>query len=222
MNPYHLIELLYIGIIFITNMSLQKKCKRFMRGNMQITNKSISTIKCKAFCGCLMLFTTIIMSIYWINWDATIIFYKPDLNDIHIGFTKEVNENTLHTKRWYEKRSYVEEIFHNACKEYEYTLLTNLNIRILGNRVSDSLCYNCKNDQLYINLQIVPKHTKKRLVCNETYGDHWRIRDDRYHPLTYSYLDKKTLQRNTHYTINYEETCLLYQANDLLKGTWTI
>ena len=203
-------------------MNKKNTCNRFMRGNIQITSNSLKSIKLKACCGCSLFLLVVFFSIYWINWDAAIVFYPPSLSDIQPGFTKEVDLNKLHTKRWYEKRAYVEDIFKHSCETYDYTLLTNLNIRILGSRISDSMCYNCVNNKLYINLNIQPQMSQKRLICNETYGNKWTIRKDRFHPLQYSYIDKTTLNRETHTPINYEETCLFYQANDLLKGTWTI
>lgn len=203
-------------------MNSKKSCHKFMRGNINSTAKSINNIKIRAFCGCCIMFVILFFSFYWINWDAAIVFYHPKISDINPGFTREVDLNKLHSRKWFEKRSYIEDIFKTSCEKYEYTLLSNLNIRILGYQVSDSLCYNCIDNKLYINLRIKPEMSKKRLICNETYGDKWTIRKDRFHPLEYSYLDKTTLTRETHTTINYEETCLFYQANDLLKGTWTI
>lgn len=203
-------------------MTKKNICNKFMRGNIQLSSKSVNTIKIKACCGCMVLFLAIFFSIKWINWDATVIFYKPDLNDIKIGFTKEIMKNTLHTRRWKEKQAYMEDIFTSACEKYDYSLLTNLNIKVLGYRISDSICFKCDNKKLYVNLRITPRMSGKRLICNETYGNAWVIKKDRYHPLKYSYINKETLNRESHKTISYEETCLFYQANDLLQGTWTI
>ena len=58
-----------------------------------------------------------------------------------------------------------------------------------------------------------------RLECNETYGDMWKIENERYHPIEYSYISDD-IERETHLTTTYEETCMLYQARDLLNGEW--
>ena len=201
---------------------MTNKCKKFMRGNINLSSKSVTKIRCKLFCGCFMVLMSILFSIYWINWDATIVFKMPELYDIKPGFTKEISLHELQNIRWKEKQTYIEEVFHSSCKQYNYALLTNLNIVLLGYQIKDSIVYNCKRDSLHINLRITPKKSTTRLECNETYGNKWTIRKDRFHPLQYSYLNKKTFHREEHKTINYEETCLLYQAYDILIGTWTI
>ena len=68
--------------------------------------------------------------------------------------------------------------------------------------------------------RINPNNKGIRLVCNETYGDLWKINDKRYHPLEYSYVKDGDIARIQQNTTNYKETCMLYQANELLKGEW--
>ena len=201
-------------------MKTKNKCNRFMRGSVNLRTDSIKKIKCKVFCGIFVLLLAIYFSIMWINWDATVIFHQPSLADLEEGYTKEVDDITLHNSRFIEKISYTKEIFQETCERSSYSLLTNLNIRILGYKLEESLCYRCDNKNIYINLRIQPDSTGTRLICNETYGEDWIIKNDRYHPLSYSYIDEITMQRVLKQSKNYEETCIFYQAFDLLKGTW--
>ena len=122
----------------------------------------------------------------WINWDAAVVFKNPSKNDIY-QITTEVEDKILTTSRWEEKKIYVKDVFIESCSE-KYDVLTNLNIKILGTSVTDSLVYICNDDKMFVNLRINPKQNGIRLVCNETYGDLWKINDQRYHPLEYSFV----------------------------------
>ena len=130
----------------------------------------------------------------------------------------DVSDERLASSRWKEKQSYMVQVFEEACTEHQYDILTNLNVRILGSRVEDSIAYMCKEKRVLVNLKITPASKGDRLVCVEYYGPHSVVRDDRYHPLNYSYVNDVTVENKT--TESYEETCLLYQTRDLLRGTW--
>ena len=194
------------------------KYSRYCRGNLDMSNKSLVKSRCKL---CLSLLTFIIgiyFSFMWINWDAAVVFKNPSKNDIY-QITTEVEDKILTTSRWEEKKIYVKDVFIESCSE-KYDVLTNLNIKILGTSVTDSLVYICNDDKMFVNLRINPKQNGIRLVCNETYGDLWKINDQRYHPLEYSFVKDGDIARIEANTTNYKETCMLYQANELLKGEW--
>lgn len=185
------------------------------KSRVHVTKNKLKKIKCKFFLGIVLTFFTVYCSFTCINWDAAMIFHQPSLDDLEEGFTKEV-EN-LDSSRWLEKRAYVMEIFQLVCANTNYALLTNLNIRILGHKVQESMAYQCQDDKLYVNLRTYPKETGIKLKCNETYGDRWteKIRS---HPLEYSFVIDS--ERYFYTTSTYEETCMFLQATDLLKGTW--
>lgn len=218
MNPYYLLEHLYIGIIYLSYHNIMKRHSKYCRGNMDMSNKSLVKSRCKLCAAFILFLIGIYFSITWINWDAAVVFNKPSENDIYVK-TTEVDDVTLVSKRWGEKKSFVREVFIESCQN-GYDVLTNLNIKILGTRVTNSLVYLCKDDKMYVNLRLNPKKTKTRLICNETYGDLWKLENKRYHPLEYSYVLDGDITRSTHNTTNYEETCMLYQASELLKGNW--
>lgn len=218
MNPYHLLEHLYIGIIYITTMPTQSRCSRYMRGKLNMPNESVLKSRCKICLVMLVFLVGMYFSVTWINWDAAVIFHGPSKGDINIK-TVEVDDQTLLSSKWKEKYSYVRDVFIESCTE-GYDVLTNLNIKILGTRVTDSLVYICQEDKLFVNLRTNPSKSATRLVCNETYGDLWKVEDERYHPLEYSYVVHGDIKREEHNTTSYEETCMLYQADELLHGKW--
>lgn len=218
MNPYHLIEHLYIGIIYITTMKNRNRCSKYMRGKMSMSNESVIKSRCKICLVMLLFLVGMYFSVTWINWDAAVIFSSPTENDIHLE-TVEVPDAVLLTDKWKEKHSYVRDVFIESCA-HGYDVLTNLNIKILGTHVTDSLVYICSQDKLFVNLRLNPRTTATRLICNETYGDLWKVEDKRYHPLEYSYVVHGDITREEHNTTNYEETCMLYQADELLSGKW--
>lgn len=188
-----------------------KTCK--MRAN--VSKSTLKKIKCKFVMGVLMSILAAYLSVTWINWDAALVFHQPSLSDLQTGYTKEVEY--LDSPRWVEKRDYVLEIFDLVCKNTEYNLITNLNVRVLGAKVEESMAYNCADESLYVNLRINPKPSSVKLKCNESYGVHWN-EQIRYHPLDYSYV--LGTERVEYTTETYEDTCMFYQAVDLLKGTW--
>lgn len=191
---------------------------RYCRGNLDMSNKSLVKSRCKLCLGLLSFLMGIYFSFMWINWDAAVVFKNPNQNDIY-QITKEVEDKILTTSRWKEKKIYIRDVFIESCQS-KYDVLTNLNINILGTRVLDSLVYICSEDILFVNLRINPQKRGTRLVCNETYGDLWKINDQRYHPLEYSFVKDNDIARIEANTTNYKETCMLYQANELLKGEW--
>lgn len=200
-------------------MKKENLCERYFRGNIMISAKQLSQVKCKLVCSIIALLAAIVISFFSINWNASIVFYAPTIKDIQLGFTKDITQQELTSPRWIQKQDYITEIFKQTCEKTEYNLLSNLNLRILGFRIPQSIMYNCISEELYLNLQIKPHPHDVRLVCNETYGNHWVVRNDRFHPLEYSYIEN-SYERVNRTTMNYKETCLIYQANDLIKGTW--
>tara|TARA_B100000214_G_scaffold313503_1_gene246088 strand:+ start:434 stop:1048 length:615 start_codon:yes stop_codon:yes gene_type:complete len=199
-------------------MRRKNRCSNYLRGNIDLSNKSQIKSKCKICIGVLILIVGLYLSIKWINWDSAVIFNKPEINDINFE-TKEVDDITLISSRWKEKKGFIMDVFRESCQE-GFDVLTNLNVRILGQRVEDSFVYLCKSDSLFVNMRIEKENKNNlRLECNETYGDMWKIENERYHPIEYSYISDD-IERETHLTTTYEETCMLYQARDLLNGEW--
>ena len=199
-------------------MKRRDKCSRYLRGNINLSTASISKTRCKLCIGILLLLAGAYFSITWINWDAAVVYSPPQDNTAVM--TKEVDDVTLLSKRWKEKRLYVTEVFTEACG-MGYQVVTNLNVQILGQTVTESLVYFCESASLFVNLRINRnKSGPTRLVCNETWGDSYKIEDERYHPIEYSYVTPDDIARETHTTIDYEQTCLMYQAVELLKGEW--
>jgi hypothetical protein len=158
-------------------------------------------------------------SVTWINWDAAVIFHNPTEADINHG-TVEVDDVTLLSERWKEKRQYMHDVFTENCEANQYDVITNLNIRILGQYVPDSIVFLCESKRMLVNMRLASNKGGTRLVCNETYGDLWKVEDERYHPLKYSFITEDDIAREDHTTTTYEETCMLYQAEELLKGEW--
>jgi len=199
-------------------MRRRDRCSRYLRGNIDLSNKSQMKSKCKICVGILSLLAGLYFSIQWINWDSAVIFNAPEYEDINFQ-TKEVDDITLTSNRWKEKKRFIKDVFRESCNN-GFDVLTNLNVRILGQRVADSFVYLCKTDLLFVNMRIEEGNKGGvRLVCNETYGDLWKIEDERYHPVEYSYIDND-ITRETHLTTTYEETCMIYQARELLNGEW--
>ena len=199
-------------------MKSRDKCSRYLRGNIHLSTASISKTRCKLCLGILFLLAGAYFSITWINWDAAVV-YAPPQENVAIS-TQEVDDVTLLSKRWKEKRSYVTEVFREACGN-GYQVVTNLNVRILSQTVTESMVYFCESSNLFVNLRINPnKSGPTRLVCNETWGMEYKIEDERYHPVEYSFVVEDDIKRVSRMTMDYEQTCLMYQANELLKGEW--
>ena len=198
-------------------MKNKNKCSRYLRGNITLSTASITKTRCKLCVGILLLVIGTYFSITWINWDAAVVYSPPELN-VAIS-TQEVDDSTLLSKRWKEKRSYITQVFQEAC-DNGYQVVTNLNVKILSQPVTESMVYFCESSTLYVNLRIHGKSGDTRLVCNETWGDEYKIEDERYHPVEYSYVVEDDIARVTHMTLDYEQTCLMYQADELLKGEW--
>ena len=199
-------------------MKNKNKCSRYLRGDITLSTASITKTRCKLCVGILLLVIGTYFSITWINWDAAVV-YSPPQEKVAIS-TEEVDDATLLSKRWKEKRSYVTQVFQEACDK-GYQVVTNLNVKILSQPVTESMVYFCESSTLYVNLRV--SHDKSgptRLVCNETWGDGYKIEDERYHPVEYSYVVEDDIARATHITMDYEQTCLMYQADELLKGEW--
>ena len=192
--------------------------RKYCKGNIEHTSKSLAQVRCKLVAASVVLVCFVYFCVQWINWDSGVIFYEPTLNDIYVGNSIDVSDERLESSRWKEKKGYMVQVFEETCREHEYDILTNLNVRILGSRVEDSIAYICQEKRTLINLKITPANKGARLVCVEYYGAHSVVRDDRYHPLNYSYVNDITVENKT--TKTYEETCLLYQTRDLLRGTW--
>ena len=199
-------------------MKSRDKCSRYLRGNIHLSTASISKTRCKLCLGIVFLLAGAYFSITWINWDAAVV-YAPPQENVAIS-TQEVDDVTLLSKRWKEKRSYVTEVFREACGN-GYQVVTNLNVRILSQTVTESMVYFCESSNLFVNLRINPnKSGPTRLVCNETWGMEYKIEDERYHPVEYSFVVEDDIKRESRMTMDYEQTCLMYQANELLKGEW--
>lgn len=200
-------------------MKRKNRCNRYMRGRIDLSNKDLVKSRCKLCVAVLLFIIGLYFSITWINWDAAVIFHNPTEADINHG-TIEVDDVTLLSERWKEKRSYMYDVFTENCEANQYDVITNLNIRILGQYVSDSIVFLCESRRMLVNMRIEPDKEGTRLVCNETYGDLWKVEDERYHPLKYSFITEDDIVREDHTTTTYEETCMLYQAEELLKGEW--
>ena len=199
-------------------MKKRDKCSRYLRGNIHLSTASITKTRCKLCVGVLLLLVGTYFSITWINWDAAVV-YSPPQETVAIA-TQEVDDVTLLSKRWKEKRSYVTEVFQEACGN-GYQLVTNLNVKILSQTVTESMVYFCESSTLFVNLRINPNESgTTRLVCNETWGTDYKLEDERYHPVEYSYVVEDDIARVSHTTMDYEQTCLMYQAVELLKGEW--
>ena len=199
-------------------MKNKNKCSRYLRGNIHLSNASITKTRCKLCIGILLLLFGAWFSITWINWDAAVVYSPPQENIAIVP--QEVDDNTLLSKRWKEKRSYITEVFVEACSK-GYQVVTNLNVKILSQPVKESMVYFCESSTLYVNLRInYDKSGATRLICNETWGNTYKIEDERYHPVEYSYVVEDDIARATHSTLDYEQTCLMYQADELLKGEW--
>ena len=190
-----------------------------MRGRIDLSNKDLVKSRCKLCVAVLLFIIGLYFSVTWINWDAAVIFHNPTEADINHG-TEEVDDATLLTERWKEKRSYMYDVFTENCEANSYDVITNLNIRILGQYVSDSIVFLCESRRMLVNMRLEANKEGIRLVCNETYGDLWKVEDERYHPLKYSFVTEDDIEREEHSTTTYEETCMLYQAEELLKGEW--
>ena len=199
-------------------MNCSRAKEKYCRGSIDHSTRSVGKMKCKLVMSIVLLLGLVFLSARWINWDAGVVFYEPSLDDIKIGRTVDVNVERLGTRRWAEKREYMRQVFREACAKYEVHVFTNLNVRILGMYVEDSVAYRCDDDKMWVNLKVEPSDTGNRLVCVEYYGGESKVRNDRYHPLAYTYVDGETVENHT--SISYEETCLLYQTNELLRGTW--
>ena len=190
-----------------------------MRGRIDLSNKDLVKSRCKLCVAVLLFIIGLYFSVTWINWDAAVIFHNPTEADINHG-TEEVDDATLLTERWKEKRQYMYDVFTENCEANQYDVITNLNIRILGQYVSDSIVFLCESRRMLVNMRLEANKEGIRLVCNETYGDLWKVEDERYHPLKYSFVTEDDIEREEHSTTTYEETCMLYQAEELLKGEW--
>jgi len=179
---------------------------------------AISQVKCKIVFAVILFIVSVCLSAHWINWNAAIVFYHPSLDTGGVAATT-VSEERLATQRWIEKRDFMEEVFRETCENNsDFHILTNFNFRVLGTRVDDSVAYFCGSKQLYVNLKIKPATSKTRLECTETYAGHTIVRTDRYHPVSYSYVQDQ--QEENHTSVSYEQTCMLYQTGDLLSGKW--
>ena len=192
--------------------------RKYCKSNIEHTSKSLTRVRCKLCVSSVVFICFVYFCSQWINWDSGVIYYEPVLGDIYVGNTIDVSDERLGSSRWKEKRGYMIQVFEEACAEHDYDILTNLNVRILGSRVEDSIAYMCKEKRALVNLKITPASKGDRLVCVEYYGEHSVVRDDRWHPLNYSYVNDVMVVNKT--TKSYEETCLLYQTRDLLRGTW--
>ena len=196
---------------------------RFWRGNIDMTSPgahSITRMKCKILFAIVLFFYLLYLSVRWINWNAAIVFYKPSLDDGGVPAV-DVSEERLITKRWVEKRHFMEEVFKETCENNaDFHILTNFNFRVLGTLVEDSVAYFCNGEKLYVNLRITPVVTNTRLECTESYAGQTTIRTDRYHPVEYSHFENGRVENHT--SISYEETCMFYQTVDLLKGKWKL
>ena len=81
-----------------------------MRGRIDLSNKDLVKSRCKLCVAVLLFIIGLYFSVTWINWDAAVIFHNPTEADINHG-TEEVDDATLLTERWKEKRSYMYDVF---------------------------------------------------------------------------------------------------------------
>ena len=200
-------------------MKRKNRCNNYMRGKIGLSNKDLVKSRCKLCVAVLLFIIGAYFSVTWINWDAAVIFHNPTEADITVT-TTEVDDATLLSERWKEKRTYMADVFTETCDTNQYDVITNLNIRIVGLYVPDSIVFLCESKRMLVNMRLSPSKQGIRLVCNETYGILWKVEDERYHPLDYSFITEDGIVREDHTTTTYEETCMLYQAEELLKGEW--
>ena len=77
-----------------------------MRGRIDLSNRDLVKSRCKLCVAVLLFMIGAYFSVTWINWDAAVIFHNPSEADIDHG-TVEVDDVTLLSERWKEKRSYM-------------------------------------------------------------------------------------------------------------------
>ncbi len=212
----NVVACLYIGIIYRQSMKCLKCLERVRRGNIDLSAQR-KTRNYGIYIVSVLSLLCAFVSIRLINWDAAVFFYSPHITDIEHVASDDVDVHRLSSDKWKEKKKFITEVLSEACYNNNYQILTNRNVRILGNVVTDSVVYFCDTKRVMVNLNITPEKTNLKLECVETYAEHTVIRE-RWHPLVYTYYKDTELEQRI--TDSYEETCMVYQSFDLIKGRW--
>ena len=173
---------------------------------------------------CIYCFGLGIMSllILWTLRDNTPVrFIQPSLEDG--DKFDSIDAQKLEDVYWRVSIRHVSSTLNYVCHNNNYTVLTNRNILLDEQPMTEKYIFFCNSDMLIrsaVNVRaVITSAAKKSVLCREMYaGKEQRIR--RYYPFSLKYISSQTFTSKTRVIRDAKETCLWQHAISIVDGSW--